>query len=462
MTRVHLIGIGGIGMSALAHLALDRGWQVTGSDRQPSEITFELEARGVLIDLEQTGRFIEPDVLCVYSSAVKSKNAEWVKGQALQCRLMHRSEFLKQMMEGKIPIMVTGAHGKTTTTALLVAVFRQAGLNPSYAIGGRIPQDRHARFQSGPHFIYEADESDGSFLLGQPDGAIFINIDQEHLDYWKSLDRLIAGFLQGMQNVGNRSRLILNFADPYLVKLAEQIGVRAACDLQASDISVSLEGTSFNLIEYGRSDQAMTIKLVGEHYVQNALLVIRLARAYGIEDEFIQQGFKKFQGVSRRFEMIGSIHETWIVDDYAHHPTEIDAVLKSLERMEDQLSICVIFQPHRYFRLEALFDEFVAVFHRKIDLVLLPIYAASEGVIEGLEDRFASQLRPRRLVRCLKDEAMNFLEREIENYDVVITMGAGDVTHLGRAFLKDRSQRAACPHHGMESNQKKGKGFLPA
>lgn len=439
--KVHFIGIGGIGMSALAHLAKDKNFQVSGSDIKKSTITKDLEKKGVKIAYVQEGDFIESDTVCVFSTAVSKENGDLKKAQALNCKILHRSDFLHEMMEGKKPIMVTGAHGKTTTTALLVEVFKQAKLNPSYTVGGVLAHGDFAKYTTGDYFIYEGDESDGSFLKGNPISAIFTNIDQEHLDYWKSFENLLEAFNQAIQKIENPKKVFVSYEDPFLKNFRKDVqivGLHPNLHLYAKNIIIGPQATSFDVFSSDGFLAHFEMKLFGEHYVKNALCVIALALEFKIAISDIQKGFLNFQGVARRFEILGYCDSTLFVDDYAHHPTEIKAVLEVVKKMASIDRILVVFQPHRFSRFHELLEDFAQVLSDQFTLMSLPVYAASEKPIEGVYEKFVEKVKPKNLIVCNLEDAEELICKKLSNYDFVITIGAGNVTDVGRKILLNK------------------------
>jgi UDP-N-acetylmuramate--alanine ligase len=439
--KVHFIGIGGIGMSALALLALKRGDQVSGSDLRESPITVTLEKLGAKIGYGQQGSSVDQEAVVVVSTAIDRNNSEYVACQKQGLKIYHRSEFLSLMMKNKKPIMVSGAHGKTTTTALLVHIFKTAGLKPSYAIGGQVPEYPHADFDEGEHFIFEGDESDGSFLKANPVAAIFTNIDQEHLDYWKTFEQLIQGFKEAILKIEDPKKVFLSSDDRYLKQMREEaiyFGFEQKAKLSANSIVFTKEGMQFNLVE-DQETFACQLSLFGEHNIKNALGCYGVARAFGIPKETILTAFQTFLGVKRRFEMIGKVQSTTFVDDYAHHPVEIAAVLKVLKEISPLEKILVVFQPHRYSRFSSLLDEFIQTLSQPLSLLVLPVYAANEKQIDGLMEKFLTKVRSREVFFVEFGEVESFLTANYQKYDWVITLGAGNVTSIGRNFLKSFS-----------------------
>lgn len=434
--KLHFIGIGGIGMSGLALMALQKGYEVSGSDSKESEILTELKNKGAKISSFHDESLITNEMQIVISTAILDNNPELKKAKNLGCKIFHRSDYLLKIMEEKKSIMVSGAHGKTTTTALLAHVFSKAGLNPSYAIGGIVPNGVHAKLDQGEFFIFEGDESDGSFLNANPTAAIFTNIDEEHLDYWKSFDNLLAGFQKAIKKIENPQHVFVSFEDPHLKKIATKsvsYGINESADLSACAIRYEKNGTYFFI---KGQKQEYFIPLYGEHNVKNALAVIGVAQHFGISCEKIKKAFSTFPGVKRRFEKVGECQNTVFIDDYAHHPIEINALIQVLEKLTDLKKICLIFQPHRYKRFQALKEDFAKVLSKSFHLIALPVYGAGEEKIEGLYEDFLKKVKPEKLTSLSKEQIQNWLEIHSVDFEMVITVGAGDVTEISRNFCE--------------------------
>ncbi len=435
--RVHFIGIGGIGMSGLALIALQKNYEVSGSDLKQSKITEKLMQAGAKLFFSHDEKNISADMVIVVTTAIKKENPEYQAALKIGCKIVHRSDFLLQMMEGKKQIMVSGAHGKTTTTALLAHIFKKAGLNPSYAVGGLIPNQPHAFLDQGDYFIFEGDESDGSFLNTNPIAVVLTNIDQEHLDYWKTFEELFLGFKRVIEKVGNHSFVFYSYEDPYLSEMASgstSYGLSPNAEFKADNISFSKEGMEFDIVT-NQERIAAKIPLFGLHNVKNALGCFALASFFGISSDAIVESMKTFKGVGRRFEILGKMGNTVFVDDYAHHPVEMGAVFSVLENISDLKRVLVVFQPHRYSRLQDLLKEFVRSLSKPFDVVALPVYSAGEDEIPLLYENFLDAVRPNQLIRLELNQVSDYLDQNYQKYDWVITIGAGNVTDVGRNFL---------------------------
>lgn len=428
----HLIGMGGIGMSGLAHLLLEKGESVQGSDAKSSAILEELVQKGAKL-----GGSCK-DQRVVYSSAIRENHPEMQEAKVLGCEVIHRSELLAELMKGKLSLSVAGVHGKTSTSALLAYVLEVAGKEPSFAVGGVLTDfERNARKGKGPFFVAEADESDGSFLRLPRDGAIITNLEKEHLDYWKSEQALEEGFLSFVQGVKKRDFLFWCADSEGLAQLklpGYSYGRRKGADLQIQNERFLKGGTVFDLCFQGRVYEEIQLTLLGEHNVLNAAAVFGLCLHLGLEEGAIREGLKGFSGVCRRLEFLGEKQGVRFYDDYAHHPTEVRAVLSALRQRYPERRLVVLFQPHRYSRCP-LFGADPECFQLADQVLLSEVYPASESRPEG----FALERFFKGGELALPLEKMGeLLGSVLRPLDVFITLGAGDVTGVGRRFLQER------------------------
>jgi UDP-N-acetylmuramate--alanine ligase len=439
----HFIGIGGIGMSALAQILLQRGIRVTGSDVSASQTTQSLEKLGAQIFIGHTKENLKSPSVIVYSTAVKEENPEVVQARLQGVPFLHRSELLDRLMQGYSPLLVTGTHGKTTTSSLLAHLFVDAGLHPAYAVGGVISSlNSNGAHGEGNYFIAEADESDGSFLNYSPFGAIVTNIDNDHLDYWGTLKEMMEGFQKFFQHVSSPRHLFWCGDDERLAALKPK-GFSYGFD-EKNDLCIRsfrqdgwkiLFDLSFDGVDYNEIE----LPIIGGHNVLNASAVFGMGLQGGIPEEKIRSAFSCFKGVNRRAELRGEKGKIAIFDDYGHHPTEIFATLRAVKNAIGQRRLVVAFQPHRYTRTRDCLNEFGPAFEYADHLFLTDIYSAAEAPIEGVtaqavlnaiqrqsavDVRYASRRTlPEALVRFLKP------------HDILITMGAGDITQVGPQVL---------------------------
>ena len=448
--HIHFIGIGGISMSGLALILLDQGFRISGSDVRESPLTQKLEEEGAVLHYSQTAANIieETPDLVVYTAAIHPDNSEYAAAVSRQIPMLSRAELLGQMMKNyRMPIAVSGTHGKTTTTSMASHILLAADKDPTISVGG-ILKAIHGNIRVGGHdtFITEACEYTNSFLHFYPKISLILNIDADHLDFFKDLEDIRHSFRLFAQKLPADGTLIINREIPDLEGITEGLpcsvvtyGLEGDCDYQALGISYdSLGCASFDVQKKGESLGRFSLMVPGEHNVSNALAAIALADLLGIPSQQIQKGLSDFQGTDRRFEKKGEIGGVTVIDDYAHHPTEIAATLQAAKNYPHKTLWCV-FQPHTYTRTKALMDEFAQALTLADQVILADIYAARETDTLGISSRdLADQ------VQALGTEAHYLPSFDaIENYllehcvqgDLLITMGAGDVVKIGENLL---------------------------
>lgn len=444
MMIYHLIGIGGIGMSALARVLLQRGERVQGSDASRGPLLEELEKEGAKIRIGHHEDAIDLGMTVVYSTDIKPSNVEWAKAQRLGLPLLHRSEMLDRLIGGKKGLLVTGTHGKTTTTALLSQVLCDAKRDPSFVIGGILrSQNTNGKAGKGAYFIAEADESDGSFLKTSSFGAIATNLENEHLNYWLTERALDQGFAQFFQNVKNPQHLFWCRDDARLTHLKPvgiSYGFSEQAKLQVRNYRQNERGIVFDLLWEGQTFPAIELALYGRHNALNGAAVFGLSLSLQIDEETIRQSFRNFSGTKRRLEFKGEANQISVYDDYGHHPTEIAATIKALRDRIGKKRLCVVFQPHRYSRVRDLFDEFIACFEEADRVILTDIYSAGEAPLEGVTtERLAASLRQKwgeKLLYFPRGGLEEAIARQACPSDVILTIGAGDVTRVGEPLLR--------------------------
>ncbi len=432
----HLIGMGGIGMSALARILLQRGEKVKGSDIRSSALLEQLRAEGADVDIGQSGNMIQEGDTIVYSTDIKPDNVEMKQAVSLGLPLLHRSDLLDRLFGPQKPLLVTGTHGKTTTTALLTAVLIEAGIDPSFVIGGTLRSlNTNGRAGRGPYFVAEADESDGSFLKTKAHGAIVTNLEAEHLSHWKTMDALRQAFARFCYQT---ETLVWCCDDPELCKLAPKgasYGFSEKADWPITRFVATENGVLFDLAGY----EGIELALFGKHNAQNGAAVFALARSLGVDEQAIRRAFRSFSGTARRLEFLGAAQNIEVYDDYGHHPTEIRETLSAFRSRIGERRLVALFQPHRYSRVRDLFEDFLSCFSEADELVLTEIYAAGEAPIEGI----SSEALYERLSKTLGKKVRLFLRGELEEEvssflrpgDAVITFGAGDITFAGKILL---------------------------
>ena len=445
--RIHFVGIGGIGMCGLAELLHDQDYQVSGSDLSDGPGVARLRSLGIEIAIghaaEQVG---EADVL-VYSSAIRATNPELLRAQERHIPVIPRAEMLAEVMRLKDGIAVAGSHGKTTTTSLITHVLDAAGLDPTAVIGGRIGGLRSGtRIGRGELLVAEADESDGSFLRLAPVIAVVTNIDPEHLDHYGSFDALTAAFVEFANRVPFWGLSVLRGDHPTVQALLPQLtrryttfGFTPQVDLAATDIEAEAFGMHFSVQQRGVDLGRVFLNLPGRHNVANALAALAVTLELGVAFETAAEALANFPGIERRFEQLGSEQGIRVVDDYGHHPDEVLATLAAA-RVAHPGRLVVVFQPHRYTRTRDCFDAFATAFGDADLLVMTEIYAAGEAKLPGVDaSSLADAIRAHghRDVRfeAELDEIARNLPGELRSGDLVLTLGAGDVSSLGPRLL---------------------------
>ncbi|MBS0615830.1 MAG: UDP-N-acetylmuramate--L-alanine ligase [Verrucomicrobia bacterium] len=441
MKHYHFIGIGGIGMSALARILLDRGVKVQGSDLSRSALVMDLEKEGATIFSEHKQEFLGSAEAVVYSTDVKVSNPEFASAKEKQLPLLHRSELLAQLMQGSKSLLVAGTHGKTTTTSLLAHVLCHAGLDPSFAVGGIVQSlGTNGRHGNGAYFVAEADESDGSFLSYDPFAAIVTNIDLDHLDHWKTEETLIEGFQKFIQKVS--SQLVWCADDERLFSLNPpgiSYGFSEDADAQIVNFTQKGWSISYDLVINGKTYPSIEVPLLGEHNAKNSAAVFTLALHLGLSQEVIRSAFATFLGAKRRMEFKGEKRGVQIYDDYGHHPTEIATTVQGLRAAIGEKRLIVAFQPHRYTRTRDLFHEFSSVFDHADLVILTDIYSAREEPIPGITgESFFQEVSSKSRAQCLFFSYATLPDRLAEllrPHDVLLTIGAGNITSIGPQVL---------------------------
>lgn len=441
MTKAyHFIGIGGIGMSGLAHILLKKEAEVSGSDIAQTMITEGLIKAGAHVYQKHTADHIQQHMTVVYSSDIKPDNPEYLAAIKKQCMLLHRSDLLAHLLSQHRSLAVTGTHGKTTTSALLSTVLVEAGLDPSFAVGGMLAEfHANSRFGEGPWFAFEADESDRSFLKYHPDGAIITNIDRDHLNsYSNSESELIASFKQFISQVTSPDYLLWCGDDLHLKQCrppGQSYGFSLECDWRALRFRQEGFKIFFDIEGKGKRYQEVEVSLTGEHNALNALAVFALTLALGIEETVIRRALKNFKGVMRRCEKKGESHGVLFLDDYAHHPTEIAATLKAMREAIQERRFIAVFQPHRYSRTQDCLGTYGSIFERADEVIITDIYGAGEEPIPGLSSQqMIEEVKKESTVSVRyvpRSQLSSWLASFVHPLDVVATLGAGDVTKLG-------------------------------
>jgi UDP-N-acetylmuramate--alanine ligase len=448
--HIHFVGIGGIGMSGIAELLLNLGYKVSGTDLKGSETTERLKRLGgVIFDGHSAERVQGADVV-VISSAVRADNPEVVAAQQASIPVIPRAEMLAELMRLKYSVAVAGAHGKTTTTSMVAAVLAAGGLDPTVVIGGKlISVGTNALLGKGDYIVAEADESDGSFLRYSPAIAVVTNIDNEHLDFYEDLDAIKRVFLEFIDRIPFYGLAVLCLDNESIQDLIPQIKKRCAtygtspqADFQIRDVSFAGRRSSFSVHLRGKALGAFVVNLPGLHNVYNATASIAVGVELDIPVDRIQEALESLAGVQRRLEVKGEKNGVTVVDDYGHHPTEIKVTLAAAKACWPERRMVVVFQPHRYSRTRALFDDFTRAFYQSDVLCVLPVYSAGEEKIAGVSGEILCEaIKAHGHKQVLwaggAAEAVASLKTVLKPGDLLLTLGAGDVWKIGAALLKD-------------------------
>ncbi|MBQ9063530.1 MAG: UDP-N-acetylmuramate--L-alanine ligase [Eubacterium sp.] len=448
--HIHFIGIGGISMSGLADVLLDRGFTVTGSDMKPSDLTDHLSGRGAKIAFPQSADNITPDIdLVVYTAAIHPDNPEFAAAAAAGLPMLNRADLLGQMMQNyETSVAVAGTHGKTTTTSMLSHILMEAEMDPTISVGGILPSiSGNIRVGQSDVFLTEACEYTNSFLSLWPKIGIILNIDADHLDFFKDLDDIRRSFRRFAEQIPADGTLVINADTPAYEAITDGLachvitcGLEAAdADCTAHDIVYDERGcASFTCMIHGASAGRFTLRVPGLHNVSNALAAIAAASVTGVPADAAARGLESFTGTDRRFQFKGQLNGIDIIDDYAHHPTEIKATLATAAAGSHKTTWCV-FQPHTYTRTKALMDEFADALAMTDRVVLADIYAARETDNLGISsDTLRAEIEKRGTKAWYFpsfEEIEAFLLENCTEGDLILTVGAGDVYRVGEDLL---------------------------
>ena len=448
--KIHLVGIGGIGMSGIAELLLGLGYGVSGSDLKDSPVTSRITDLGGEVFSGHKRANIEGADVVVYSSAVPDDNPEIVEARERHVPVIPRAEMLAELMRYKYGVVVAGAHGKTTTTSMIASVLTCGNMDPTVLIGGRLDilGWSNAKLGQGDILVAESDESDGSFMTLTPTIAVVTNIDLEHIEYYGDMDALRQTFVDfinkipfyGMAILCIDNEEILNII-PRLTKRYITYGMTSQADIRATEIERNGLDVNFEIIYKNRSLGRVVVGMPGNHNIRNALAAVSVGLELEIDIEDIKKGLMDLGCLERRFQIKGEKRGIIVIDDYGHHPTEISATLETAKECWPEKRLVAIFQPHRYSRVKALFDRFVMSFNQADVLLVAPIYSAWEEPIKGVDAewlyRGIQEHGHREAILCHgHDEIVQLLLDLIKPGDVVITLGAGDIYNVGEELLK--------------------------
>ncbi len=443
---IHFVGIGGIGMSGIAEVLYNLGYEVTGSDLSESPNVERLRGFGINVFIGHKTENVNGAHVVVISSAVKEDNPEVRAARRKGVPVIPRAEMLAELGRLKYAVLVAGSHGKTTTTSLVSTVMAHAGFDPTVVIGGRLKAlGTNARLGRGEFIVAEADESDGSFLKLSPTIGVVTNIDREHMDFFKDMETLKEAFLSYMNKIPFYGRSIVCVDDPNVRELLPRVhrnamtyGISPDAELRAKMIRREFMAVSFEAVLKGESLGRFRVPVAGNHNVLNSLAAVAVGMELQISPEVIREALEAFEGIQRRLELKGEERGVFVYDDYGHHPTEIQATLKAARESVKDGKLIVVFQPHRYSRTCELMQDFAHSFGHADLLVMLDIYSAGEAPIEGITTQALMELIGKKDVFHAKSkkEAVELLAEKVRKGDMVLTLGAGDVYRVGERLLK--------------------------
>jgi len=449
ISRIHFVGIGGAGMSAIAKILLQKGYLVTGSDIKESEVVSRLERLGAKVFIGHSSENIEGTEAIVVSTAISADNPEVQAAKERGLTIYHRSDIVAMLLNEVQGIAVAGAHGKTTTTSIVALMLEKSGLDPTIIIGGDLDYlNGNAKWGQGKYLVAEADESDGSFVKLSPYIAIVTNIENDHMDHYGTMECILQAFNEFLSKLHPQEGLgVLCFDNHYVRDMATQINRKYVsyaldheADYMAKDIVV--RGTTTTFAVYCRDKRLGEIELhvPGRHNVANSLAAVAVGMAVGLSFPQIAEGIAMFRGVKRRFQTKGCVNGVWVVDDYAHHPTEIATTLQAARGVAPKRLVCV-FQPHRYTRTKFLAKEFGGAFENADLLILTDVYSAGEAQIPGVSGELIKEEVERQTgkkVIYIPDRAnvSRYLTEIAESGDLVMTMGAGNIYLSGEELVE--------------------------
>jgi UDP-N-acetylmuramate--alanine ligase len=448
MKKIHLIGIGGTGLSAIAHLLLERGYQVSGSDRAASIFTDELVRAGAFVSIGHAAENIRGAHVVVRSSAVTMDNPEVIAAETAHIPVLKRSEFLGELLKDFTSLAVAGTHGKTTTTSMLAWTLADAGYDPSYIIGGvskNLGNNAHAG--KGPYFVIEADEYDGMFLGLNPTWAIITNMEHDHPDCYPTPQDYISAFNAFANRIKPNGGLLVCGDEPGLLNLRSQVpataqsftyGISSENAYSARSLQVEFAGISrFDLTYQGKYLIPVIMPLPGNHNVRNAVAVLGVCHQLGIDLDKAARSLARFSGTGRRFDILGVSQNITVIDDYGHHPTEIRATLQAARSRYPQNRIWAVWQPHTYSRTITLFDDFISAFGDANGVVVTEIYAARESNPGFSAGKLVEKMdHPLKHFSPSLDEATVYLEDNVQPGDVVLVLSAGDANLISVRLLE--------------------------
>lgn len=449
--RIHCLGIGGIGLSAVAEILKDNGHIVSGSDIKRSDVTTHLESIGINVFYKHEASNVEGVDAIVYSAAVSDENPEVVRARELGIPLFSRAEVLGMLMENySNSIAICGTHGKTTVTSMTSLILRNAKFKPTILVGGNLPEiNGNVEIGSNDYFVTEACEYMDSFLNLKPSIGVILNIDSDHLDYFKDMDHIVRSFSSFVEKVGPDGTIVAYGDNPFVKEILKNhdnkitYGYSETNDYYADNIEFDDRGfPKYDIVSGGEKLAEVELAVPGEHNVLNSMAAFATAKHLGVDTDVIVSTLAAFGGTHRRFDYTGVTENgVKVIDDYAHHPTEVRATLSAARNVKHN-KLWVVFQPHTYTRTKALFDDFVECFEDTDVLILTDIFAAREKDIYNISSEklynAMKEKHPEREVHYIGDfdEIAEYIEKNAERDDIVITMGAGDVYKIGELLVK--------------------------
>ena len=448
--HIHFIGIGGSGMSGLASILLDSGHKISGSDLISSKMTKRLADKGAIIFKGHNEDNVEKADLVVISSAIPESNPEIRGARDRKITIIKRAEMLAKLMDNKYGIAIAGTHGKSTTASMISLLLEKGGFNPTVVVGGELNNFKNnAKLGKGNHIVVEADESDGSFLELNPQMAIVTNIEDDHLDHYENMENILKDFRKFIDKIPDNGRVILCKDCDNIKGLVKQCGkshisygIFTEADLMAKDIELNKLNSKSKIYWKGEKIGELYLKVAGYHNILNALAAIAVALELGISFMEIAKTMETYRGVHRRMEIVASTDDNiLIIDDYAHHPTEIKATLSALRSSWQSRRIIAVFQPHRYSRTKLLAEKFGKAFFDADCVIINDIYSANESPISGISGETIFREIKKTNHRQIKyfpskDNILSYLSKSVQPGDIVITMGAGDIWTVGQELAK--------------------------
>lgn len=448
INKVHFVGIGGAGMSALAKILVEKGYEVSGSDVKESVMTGVLRELGARIFIGQQAENVHGAEAIVVSTAIREENPEVVEAKRLGLKRLHRSDVNAYLINSCKGIAVAGAHGKTTTTSMLGVALDYEGVSPSIIIGGEVDYlGSNAKLGKSDYLVSEADESDGTFLKYYPYVGIVTNVENDHMDHYGSMENIIKAFTQFLNQIRPEGFGVVCFDNENIRNIVKNVNTRiisyaidcGEADYLAANIESTVDGTSFDVMHKGEKLGQVKLHVPGRHNVLNAMAAVVTGLQLGLTVAQMAEGLTMFNGAKRRFQTKGRVNDIWVVDDYAHHPTEIATTLAAARQTQPKRLICA-FQPHRYSRTQLLQKEYGSCFQGCDVLVLTDVYSAGEDPIPGIDGELLvkevkEQTGQQAVYIQNKNEIAAYLQSITRPGDLIMTMGAGDIVKCGEALV---------------------------